>query len=630
MRSIHVTLPRARPALALPADAAITQTFGILARKEGGKTYLAQLMAGAMLNLGAQVVALDPVTKWWALRLDRRGKPYRRPRGKDVYILGGKRGDFPLAPDKGKLVAKLVVEKRISVVLDTTFMRKYQRHKFLAEFGEEFLHLKQIEDDPFPVHVFVEEAQTVMPQQRRAGDKDIDRMLGAWEDIARLGRNAGIGITMISQRPQSVNKEALSQVECLFALGVNEVPGRQAIERWVQEKGAEREIIGELPGLDKGEAIVWSPSWLKFFGRVKIGEKDTYDASASARLGRRRRRVGKLGKVDVRALTLEEVDELGQDDPVRLRGQVRERDERILRLEGALKKMQAQLDVTPAPLARSATAKTVKVPVLKDAHVRRLDHALGRLMRVQVKISARELELEKVQKLVHNAVGDLRNEISHARIEFAGVGKPVKLAEPVGVTMPNGVKLPLRVQPKAKPPPRTDTASARYMRDFHPDVAARLASESSNAPTAPQLRLVAAIAQSPGGASRGKLSVLLGHKRSYRDLLLRQVTAMGFIGRDGDRFRETPAGLAALGEDFRPLPTGQALRDHWLQALPGGEQKVFSFAVQAYPNAVEIDALDEKTGFKRSYRDLCIRQLRAREIITKEGRSIRAAEELFQ
>jgi DNA helicase HerA-like ATPase len=32
-------------------------------------------------------------------------------------------------------------------------------------------------------------------------------MLGAIEDIVRLGRNFGIGVSMISQRPQSINTE---------------------------------------------------------------------------------------------------------------------------------------------------------------------------------------------------------------------------------------------------------------------------------------------------------------------------------------------------------------------------------------------------------------------------------------
>jgi DNA helicase HerA-like ATPase len=46
-------------------------------------------------------------------------------------------------------------------------------------------------------------------------------MVGIYEEIIRLGRNYGIGVSMITQRPQSVNKEVLNQTECLFVGQVN-------------------------------------------------------------------------------------------------------------------------------------------------------------------------------------------------------------------------------------------------------------------------------------------------------------------------------------------------------------------------------------------------------------------------
>jgi DNA helicase HerA-like ATPase len=60
----------------------------------------------------------------------------------------------------------------------------------------------------------IEESQLIIPQFTGGGD--VARMVGIYEEIIRLGRNYGIGCTMISQRPQSVNKEVLNQTECLF------------------------------------------------------------------------------------------------------------------------------------------------------------------------------------------------------------------------------------------------------------------------------------------------------------------------------------------------------------------------------------------------------------------------------
>lgn len=67
-------------------------------------------------------------------------------------------------------------------------------------------------------------------------------MLGAVEDIVRLGRNYGSGCMLLSQRPQSVNKEVLNQVECLFVGQINEAHARaQSPARLDRREGHRRE-----------------------------------------------------------------------------------------------------------------------------------------------------------------------------------------------------------------------------------------------------------------------------------------------------------------------------------------------------------------------------------------------------
>ncbi len=44
----------------------------------------------------------------------------------------------------------------------------------------------------------VEEAQLLVPQRVMRGG---ERMLGAFESLVKLGRNFGIGVSLISQRP---------------------------------------------------------------------------------------------------------------------------------------------------------------------------------------------------------------------------------------------------------------------------------------------------------------------------------------------------------------------------------------------------------------------------------------------
>lgn len=171
------------------------------------------------------------------------------------------------------------------------------------------------------MHIYLEEAQLVVPQNIRP---DEGRMYSAYEQIVRLGRNYGIGCSLITQRPQSVNKEVLSQIECLCVLQITGPHERKAIEYWVQEAGADRELVLQLPGLARGEGYVWSPSWLKLFERVHFNTKQTFDASATPEVGKKTR-AASLSAVDVAALKTDIADVVAQaekDDPTALRRKI--------------------------------------------------------------------------------------------------------------------------------------------------------------------------------------------------------------------------------------------------------------------------------------------------------------------
>lgn len=274
------------------------------------------MVAEHMLDIKAQVVVIDPVGVWWGLRVDADGKR----KGKEIFVIGGDHGDVPLIPEAGAKIAKLLVEKGVSAVIDVSGFRLGEFKRFSADFAEEFFHLKK--GHRSPVHVFVEEAQKIIPQ--RVGP-DEARMVGAFEQIVRLGRNYGIGCSIITQRPQSVNKEVLSQVECLCVLQVTGPHERKALEEWVQEVGADRTLIKELPGLERGEGYVWSPSWLRIYKRVHFAKKQTFDASATPVVGQKTK-AASISAVDVEALKKDMAEVIAtaeKDNPVALRNHIK-------------------------------------------------------------------------------------------------------------------------------------------------------------------------------------------------------------------------------------------------------------------------------------------------------------------
>ena len=336
--------------LDLPADA-VTQKLAFLGTSGGGKTYGASKLAELMLAAGAQVVVLDPVGVWYGLRLG----PGGRGPGRDVPVLGGIHGDIPLEAGAGALVADTIVDAGTSAVLDVSMLRKAQRKEFATAFAEQLFHRKK--STRSALHLFIEEAQTFLPQFTGAEER---RMLGAFEDLTKVGRNFGIGHTLISQRPQAVNKDALNQVGTLFVFRTIAKQERRAIEDWIVEHGVEA-AVESLPKLETGEAFVWSPSWLREFKKIRIERKETFDASATPAAGHVAREV-KLGKLDLAKLeqAMKSVVERAKaDDPRALRA-------RIAQLEREL-------------AGKRSAPKTVEIPVVNEKAIGELRVLSGKL-----------------------------------------------------------------------------------------------------------------------------------------------------------------------------------------------------------------------------------------------------------
>lgn len=388
--------------LDLPMEA-ITQTFAHIGKRGAGKTYLASMIAEQMLDAEAQVIVLDPIGNWWGLRVDADGKS----KGKDVYVMGGSHGDVPLSSESGREIAKILTEKNLSVVLDISEFRKNERKKFVTDFAEEFYHLKKAR--PSAVHIFLEESQKFVPQRVMRDDA---RMLGAWEDIVRLGRNYGIGCSLITQRPQSVNKEVLSQVECLCVLQITGLHERKALEGWIQEVGQKRDIVDELPGFTTGEGYVWSPSWLRIFKKVNFNTKTTLDTGATPELGKATK-AAKLSKMDIVKLQefMNEVIEKTQKDLkevkdfkneiLRLNKQIRDLERHKVRPEIDHEKMDREIERVSVrerklgwDMAEKEYLKNFKE--IKNKF-RKLETAFQSIIKIITSISNEEIEVNQTE-----------------------------------------------------------------------------------------------------------------------------------------------------------------------------------------------------------------------------------------
>jgi hypothetical protein len=147
----------------------------------------------------------------------------------------------------GPAIAQAIVSKNISCVIATFGMPKVAQRHLIAEFAEELLRINNT-----PRHVFVEEAHEYVPQRIMPG---AGMTFAAVEALVTMGRNRGIGVTMLNQRAATLNKDVLSQIDTLLALRSVGPQDRDALQAWVEYQEADGDLnkfITSLPSLKTG------------------------------------------------------------------------------------------------------------------------------------------------------------------------------------------------------------------------------------------------------------------------------------------------------------------------------------------------------------------------------------------
>jgi hypothetical protein len=414
--------------LALPLDV-VTEKLAFLGRTGTGKTYAAMKLAELMLEAGAQVLALDAVGKWYGLRVDGAGPGFPIP------VFGGLNGDFPLEATGGKLMAEVVTERGISAVLDVSQFTHGEQTRFALDFATQFFQRKKA--SPSAVHLVLEECQEFVPQNAMPGEQ---AMLSAFERLWKLGRNFGVGGSLISQRPQEINKKALNQTGTLFVFGMTGPQERKAIESWVSAQGINEDIGEVLPTLQQGQPHVWSPTFLGVSKTVRIAEKRTADVSATPKFGARakERPLTPIDGEQLRTQMAATIERAKADDRKELR-------QRIVALERELRQTKTAV---PAPAAAADTAKTdaliqdqlrdiVRLQGLAATHI---DKQLELLQR-----HARE-EAERWERLARKA----EEWIATFRATTRAAAQPVREPRSVPTRAPEAARRAPHVAPRTR------------------------------------------------------------------------------------------------------------------------------------------------------------------------------------
>lgn len=570
----------------------VTQATAVLGRRGAGKTNTAVVAAEELLHRGFQIVALDPLDVWWGLRSTREGAASGYP----VVVFGGQHEDLPLHATTGARIADFTVEKRIPAVLSLRHLSKNDQRRFVTDFCERLYDRKRPGEHDDPLHLFIDEADCFIPQKVFSGQ---ERMVGAVDQLVRRGRVSGIGVTLISQRPQVIHKDVLTQTELLIAHQLTGPQDRKALQAWVEahdDANHGPEFMRSIAGLKRGQAWFWSPAWLDVFARVDVRQRKTFDSSATPKRGEKVKAPKELTRVDIEALKTQLADvvqEAEANDPAKLKAQIR---------------------VLEKQLADAGKMK----PVDEAAVMERLNAELRPQLDRIAQIAAAERDafwkegFTKSIQAVHAAVDMIAE-------KFLGTAPPPYTAPSTS----SAKAWPKRLAESKTSPPR-ETKRPK------PETDGTNGTILSN----PQRRVLTAIAQYPSGCAKRKAALIADYavKGGAFGNLLSSLRTAGFIEGSGV-LRATEAGLDALGE-FSALPSGADLVDHWLGKVGKCAREILRVLIAAHPHGLSKQEIAERTetGYeaKGGAFGNSLSELRTLELIEGRGDAIRASDVFFE
>lgn len=252
----------------LPKTSA-TKGFGFIGKRGSGKSYGAAVFAEELYKAKIPFVVFDPIDVWWGLKVAANGKG----KGLPVVVFGKEHADIQLDRTMGKKIAEAVVKHNISCVISTFGMNKTEMREVVADFSERLLQLNNT-----PRQVIIEEAHEFVPQRVMGAGA---RCFSAVEALLVMGRNRGIGVTLLNQRMATLNKDLLTQIDVLVAFRSVGPQDRKAFSDWVEVHNEENddhfnEFMRSVPALKTGSAWIWSPEFLEKFELVKFRARETF------------------------------------------------------------------------------------------------------------------------------------------------------------------------------------------------------------------------------------------------------------------------------------------------------------------------------------------------------------------
>lgn len=612
------------PDVKIPVNIA-TATSLVLGGKGMGKTNLLAVVLEEVSRAGVHWSAIDPMGVLWGLRYGVDGKS----KGTECLILGGVHGDMPIEPTGGVLVADLVVDYRENVIIDISRKANGQmwsiaeRVRFMLDYGTQ-LYKRQGSTDAKgnrrpPLFQAIDEIARFIPQIIRSNQGQLAECAGMWAAICEEGRNVGLGMFMVTQRNARISKDVAELADVMMAfrtVGPNSVG---AVTDWLGDHVAKEKMhtmVEEVRKLPIGSCLAVSPGWLEFEGVIKIRARQTFDSSATPKVGEQKRKVqGSGAKPD-----LAKFQQLMQATIERAKNEsVPDLQRRIRELEAKARKPESQKAGPAAP----AKTVEVKVPTPDPATVK-ANASLRKHFRVTLE------EADRIVKQLEHNYTVFRDKVLK-NLEAIESSEPTP-AERAGQSRvadalnsrPAPLKFPdKRVVLPSKPAKFDDSTLKRVVTNGN--------GEEMNLGTASTKIAVVAAGYGEQGVEKKLLAAICGYppNGSFYNRISDAKMA-GAVTVDGTRVYTTPAGTAQYGGQFTVPTTTEEVMALWMPKLGGAAQKILQYLVDQGGEYVTRQQLAEATGYplNGSFYNR-ISDVRVTGLLVEQGKNVAVSKELM-
>jgi len=541
----------------------------IQANSGGGKSWLLRLIAE---RAGIQTIVLDNEGEFASLR-----------EMVDVLLVGAG-GELPANPRHAALLARRLLEYKVSAVVDLYELKLSDRRRFVKLFLESLIYLPR--ELWRPTLVILDEAHIYCPERGSGEAESTEAVIS----LMSQGRKRGFAGIIATQRLSKLHKDAAAEANNVIIgrtwLDADQVRAGDALGLSKADRLKLREVgQGEFyafgPALGQPGVVHFRSDQVRTT-HPRPGQRHLLTAPAPSRAIR-----GVLGKFA--DLPQEAEDEIRAFDAARRR--IAELDRQIKHLKSASGARQ----IDQAAVERAATSAVERE---RAAWQRKLEQGRGRFRQLAASVALTGHSLAKVKEL-----------LEETEREWSFRQSTDSESDP---------------SPNHRPERVTKSANDRVVPIESVEGTLKLA--------AGERRILTALVQYPEGRSKVQVAVLTGYATSGGGFnnYLGALRSRGLIEGDGDRLTIADAGIQALGS-WEPLPMGSGLIDYWRSRLGKAERLILETLTQAYPAGLKKEEVAARAGYEANGGGFnnALGRLRTLELVQGRG-ELKASDNLFE